>query len=273
MVIPPGKNLTHPEDVKNFSVDDIQRLKKDELAKALDTLIKDNRDNTVNVGQSSNAGVSHGNLEQKLDVLIEEFRNFTRTFKQLECEVNKVKEENQQLREALMQHQRYLENLEAEKRSCNVVFLGVPENELTVTENGGTTTTIREEEEKLSRILHVMQRGNVQIKEFQRLGKFYPGKNRVILAKLQSKQDRDHLLENSTKLKATGGCFSSIYVKKDVHPLVRKELERLRKVEKREKDKPENQGLNVHYNAANREVIVNGIVIDNFKPSFFGERG
>ena len=235
MVIPAGKNLSIPEDVKNFSGDDIQRLRKDELARALDTLIKDNRDNTANVGQGSNLGAHYGNLEQKLDVLINEFRDFTRTFKQLEVEVITVKQENQQLREALMQHQRYLENLEAEKRSCNVVFLGVPENELNVTENDGTTTAIREDQEKLTKILQVMQRDNIRINEFQRLGKVYPGKNRVILVKLQSKGDRDRLLENSAKLKTTGGPFTEIYVKKDIHPLVRKELERLRKVEKKRK--------------------------------------
>ena len=45
-----------------------------------------------------------------------------------------------------------------------------------------------------------------------------------------------------------------VYVKKDVHPLVRKELSRLREVEKRERDKPENQGRNVRYDYKERKV-------------------
>ena len=277
MVIPAGRNLSLPEDVKALSGDDIHKLKKDELAKALDTLVTDNRSNAANAGQDgslpSSPGTQQGGLEQKLDVLIAEFRNFASNFKQLQCDVVKVKKENQLLREALMQHQRYLEYQEAEKRSCNVVFLGVPENDLFVSETNGTETTITEDEGKLTKLLQVMQRENVHIREFQRLGRADPGKNRVILAKLRSKEDRDRLLDNSAKLKAAGGCFARIYVKKDVHPLVRKELERLRHVERREKEKPENQGLNVFYNAATREVIVDGVVIDSFKPSFFGERG
>ena len=58
-------------------------------------------------------------------------------------------------------------------------------------------------------------------------------------------------------------------LKKDVHPLIRKELNRLREVEKREKEKPENQGLNVYYDGTRREVVVNGNVVDKFRPSFF----
>ena len=81
-------------------------------------------------------------------------------------------------------------------------------------------------------------------------------------------------METAKNLKtAAGGCFSKIYVKKDVHPLVRRELNRLREVEKREKEKPENQGMNVHYNNVCREIMVNGRVVDQFRPAFFAERG
>lgn len=58
-------------------------------------------------------------------------------------------------------------------------------------------------------------------------------------------------------------------MKKDVHPLVRKEFNRLRDVEKREKEKPENQEYDVHYNAIRREVIVNGREVDRFRPACF----
>ena len=47
-----------------------KKPKKDELARALDTLIKDNTDNTTKTRQGSNSEAHYGRLEHKLDVLI-----------------------------------------------------------------------------------------------------------------------------------------------------------------------------------------------------------
>ena len=51
--------------------------------------------------------------------------------------------------------------------------------------------------------------------------------------------------------------------------MVRKELNLIRKVEKEEKGKPENQGHSVRYDHESRCVFVDDILIDRFKPMFF----
>ena len=44
---------------------------------------------------------------------------------------------------------------------------------------------------------------------------------------------------------------------------------RMREVEKAEKEKPENRGRDVRYDPVKRTLSVNGVVIDQFKPQFF----
>ena len=273
MVIPNGKDITQPLGVKNLTEEEIGRMKKDELAQALDTLIKDKRNSENNDTINGRPQGDIRALEMKMDILLQEFQQFNDVHKTINQSMKKLEDENKLLRESLMQHQRYLEALEAEKRAQNVVLLGIPETNMTVRNNDGTLVDIADDNEKIKLVLKVMQRENIHIKQFQRQGEASNGRNRVILAQLNSRNDRDLLLQASSALKSAGDNFVKIFVKKDVHPMVRKEFNRLRDVERREKEKPENQGLQVHYNAARREVTVDGRVIDQFHSMFFANRG
>ena len=60
-----------------------------------------------------------------------------------------------------------------------------------------------------------------------------------------------------------------MYIKKDIHPVVRKEIGRLRKKAKDEKAKAENVGATIVFDAKNRTVTRNGVIIDRFTPKFF----
>jgi hypothetical protein len=60
-----------------------------------------------------------------------------------------------------------------------------------------------------------------------------------------------------------------VYIKKDTHPGIRREMKRLRDTEKREKEKPENQGRTVTYDWKACCVKVDGIIVDSYRPSFF----
>ncbi len=53
--------------------------------------------------------------------------------------------------------------------------------------------------------------------------------------------------------------FLVICIKKDVHPMVRKELNRLKGFTKAEKEKLENIGKTVLYDHKSRKVLVNGV--------------
>ena len=63
--------------------------------------------------------------------------------------------------------------------------------------------------------------------------------------------------------------MSSVYVMKDVHPAVRKEMARLRQREKDEKEKPENVGVTIVFDWKKRVLLREGSIIDKFSPHFF----
>jgi hypothetical protein len=83
---------------------------------------------------------------------------------------------------------------------------------------------------------------------------------------------RSNLLEKAKALKDIAD-LKMIYVKKDVNPMIRKEFQRLRDVEKKEKEKPENRGKPVKYDPATRNVYVGDQVIDSFQPTFLPRWG
>ena len=92
------------------------------------------------------------------------------------------------------------------------------------------------------------------------------GRNRPILAKAPSKEQRDKILENTKALREASPSYRRIYVKKDVHPAIRKEWKRLRDVEAAEKAKPVNQGWTIQLDYKRREVTRDGVVIDKWSP-------
>ena len=99
-----------------------------------------------------------------------------------------------------------------------------------------------------------------------------PAKCRPLLVKTANKQMRDSLLEEAKKLKdkedgvplAQKVGYDSVYVKKDIHPSVRREWKRLRDLVDTEKVKPANQGCDIKLDPKTRTVTRNGVVIDRW---------
>ena len=79
---------------------------------------------------------------------------------------------------------------------------------------------------------------------------------------------RSRILANAKNLKTAGEKFSRIYVKKDVHPGVRKEWQRLREAEAKEKERPENAGCDIRLDTRQRKLYHDGEVIDTWNPQF-----
>ena len=63
------------------------------------------------------------------------------------------------------------------------------------------------------------------------------------------------------------GC-SRIYIKKDLHYTVRRELNRLKRREMQEKCNPVNEREDIKFNWNKRIMTINGMIVDKFKPSF-----
>ena len=76
-------------------------------------------------------------------------------------------------------------------------------------------------------------------------------------------------MDRVKNLKTSGELFKKIYIKKDIHPSIRKEWERLRSVEKTEKDRPENVGCVVRLDTQERKVYRDNVVIDSWNPQGF----
>ena len=87
-----------------------------------------------------------------------------------------------------------------------------------------------------------------------------------------SKARREQVLQKTANLKTYGPDnhpFRRVYVKKDVHPAVSKEWKRLHDLEKNEKEKPENQGVEIKFDKDTRQLLRDGVVIDRFAPAYF----
>ena len=92
---------------------------------------------------------------------------------------------------------------------------------------------------------------------------------RPILVTVASKIIRDNILQKTRQLKDAGDEYNRVYVKKDVHPSIRKEWKRLFDAEKTEKERPENAGCVVHFDKRERKLYVDGNVIDSWNLQYF----
>ena len=160
--------------------------------------------------------------------------------------------------EIISRQQRYLEALDKKERENNIIILGVPDNQESL--NGATS-----DEAKVKKVLEKVEADTEVVRSVRRLGS---GNNserrRPILVTLASREERDTLLDKAKRLKTSGEPFKKIFIKKDVHPSVRAEWRRLWDTEKREKERPENVGCNIHFNVRERKLYKNGMVINQW---------
>ena len=163
--------------------------------------------------------------------------------------------------EIIVKQQLFLEALDRKEREANLVVLGVPDYE---EDFDGASS----DESKLSKIWTKIGVGDVTTTH-RRLGQRNTQRSRPILVTLQDKNERVNILDRAKHLKTSGELFKKIYIKKDIHPSVRKEWERLRSVEKTEKERPENVGCVVRLDTRERKVYRDNIVIDSWNPQGF----
>ena len=108
------------------------------------------------------------------------------------------------------------------------------------------------------------------ISNFTLLGLGQPNdRGRFLHVICDTQQQRDAIITTAKELMNAGNLYSRVYIKKDIHPVVRKEIGRLRKKAKDEKAKAENVGATIVFDAKNRTVTRNGVIIDRFTPKFF----
>ena len=102
----------------------------------------------------------------------------------------------------------------------------------------------------------------------KRLGKQNQDRIRPILVTLENTDVKDKILSEAKKLKSAGQLYKKIYIKRDVHPAVRREWKRLYYTLEVEKNKPENMGHSVTIDKRKRQIIRDGQVIDKWNVNF-----
>lgn len=234
--------------VRLLAPNEIDKLKNAQLKQALATLIGENKN------EPSNA------------VLLEELRGVKQIVAEMATLKQKVNELSERLDDAykvIHQQQLFLESLDGKERRCNIVITGLleAEDELGETDDAKIHKVLEK-----AGCLETLDRSSWRVR---RLGKPNERNKRPILIALKDQAQRDIILNSAKNLKNASTPFSTVYIKKDVHPAVRKETGRLRKREKEEKEKAENVGVNITYDWKNRVLLRDGVVIDRFTPRFF----
>ena len=255
-----NRDLSDSNDVKRMSPAEVKKLNKDQLQFALRTLMGESSEDTA----AGPAVIQMTRIETKIDNLLEKW---SKEKEELRNEIKGLRKEKEKISETLAQHQKMLEMLEADRRASNVIMTGVSEEQI-----GDADTDTK----KVQLILTTIGQPGVQVKNVERLGKptqdqrQSTGGNsrpyrRPLKVVLKDPGARKDVLECARKLKDSDDQLKTVYIKKDVHPLVRKELNRLRDVTKTEKERPENQGKNVRYDFKERKVYVGDVVVDSFQ--------
>lgn len=237
------------EDVRSLSQPQINKLTNAQLKTAL----------SIMVNADSSSDPSNAVLLQEIRSL----KNDVEEIKNVKKDVTELTGRLDQAFKIIQQQQLFLESLDARERQRKLIITGLQEEPDDLGAN---------DQEKLKTVLDsagYSEDFDVANWEVRRLGQNRNSGKRPILVVVESQLRRRAILEKARNLKEAGPPLSRIYIKKDVHPAVRKELGRLRKREKEERDKPENQGVNIKYDSEQRVLLRDGIVIDRYAPSFF----
>lgn len=235
------------------SIAEINAMKKDDLKKTLIDLLEG-----LSTGNNGEDGAD--DTRAMLRTILDEVKKSNVERDKINEEIKSLKKTNETLCETLAQQQRYLESVDAERRACNLIITGVDEG----SDLGHT------DEEKVNLILRTVGHENVTTTYIGRLGAAAANRTRrPIKVVVGSARERNGILKDASKLKNAGDTFSRIYIKKDLHPGVRREIIRIKEAEKREREKPENAGRDVRYDRESRTLTIDGQVVDRFSPAFF----
>ena len=200
-------------------------------------------------------------IQSKFDEL-----GFDRRFDELatryDNEITLLNEKIKEQDRVLSAQQKFLEDLDSEKRAKHLIVLGLKEDG----EDG------EGDNEKFLDVVQTIgvRNDSIKIEEMVRLGKKdanQQNKTRPLKETFEKSSMRNAVLKNAYKLKdqTDDDPYKKVFLKRDTHPEVRNEEKRLYDTFKAEKEKPENVGIDVVFDRKTRVVTVNGEIIDRFK--------
>ena len=203
-------------DLLEMQRSQLTRVNKDELVEILLTAQKDEDNNSMQM------------ILTRLTALMAEVAELKQALMSPDSAINKKVEELQlqvnKQGDIIAKQQRYLEAIDRKERECNLVLLGVPDDNEAL--DGATT-----DRDKVDKLWEAT-RTSCRVTSMRRLGKAGDAgqdrRRRPILVTVASREDRDSVLAVAKHLKTANEPYRKIYIKKDVHPSVREEWRRLR---------------------------------------------
>ncbi|KAG0727601.1 hypothetical protein GWK47_034297 [Chionoecetes opilio] len=219
---------------KTIPRNQLENLRKSELIDIILTM-KDDDEGSASISKILNEVIEELDMIKKL--VVSPVSVINKKMDALEVEIGKQAE-------IIFKQQLYLEAPYRKERRANVVILGVPDEQEYL--SGAVNDA-----DKLNKVWEILGVNNVAGAHRRLGGTAQGGTNRrcrPILLMLQDESQRQHILEQAKKLKNAGEAFKKIYVKKDIHPAVRKEWKRLHDAERTEKERAGNVGCVIHFN-------------------------
>ena len=184
--------------------------------------------------------------------------------KNLKQEVQSLSDRLDEAYTIIHYQQLFMESLDSKERRRNLVITGLTEN--TEDDMGES------DNDKVVKVLQAAgYSGTLNSAEWQmkRLGQVNQRRARPLLVTQEDQGKRDAIIRCARNLKEAEEPLKKVFIKKDIHPAVRKENGRLKAREREEKEKPENAGVNIVYDWKKRVLLREGMVIDRFSPRFF----
>ena len=248
---------TQLSELRGMQRTQLQRKNKDELIDAVLALAaQDEKDSLTEITKKLTDVMTELDALKRLVTSPESSTN--KKIAALEAQLEKQDE-------VIAKHQMYLESLDRKEREANLVILAVPD------ENEALDHAVTDED-KFGKVWAAMGAGTLH-GSHRRLGRLTENgaarRARPILVTLRDKTLRSNILDHARSLKNQNEPYKKTYVKKDVHPTVRKEWQRLREVERKEKERPENVGCMICLDTRERKLYRDGCVIDSWKPQPF----
>ena len=248
------------ETVRTLTRNDVSGLSPNDLKKALNTLLTECREAVTNRQLAGNNDPTNAELLQE----IRELRGTMSNVKEIKEQVKEMGNRLTTMYQIVHQQQLFMESIDNRERRCKLVITGLPEGP----DDIGTGD--------IAKLQTVLTKAKCPSEmdpstfTLRRLGQENNARGpRPLHVTVTTPQQRETIITAAKELKNAGGAFARVYIKKDTHPAVRKEVGRLRQREREEKNKAENQGVSIVYDAKQRILTRDGTIIDRFTPTFF----
>ena len=207
------------------------------------------------------------NVNSTLGKQVKALENVNNKICHLEQLSNKLEQLDQRFKDSISEinraqayQQRFFEEVDARCRRNNIIIMGIPEEDI---ESPLGSSDLERVECVIQKTDTPLTRGNFHMR---RLGQ-RSSQPRPILLTLECHETGREILNNAKQLRYDNEC-ANIFIRRDIHPTLRFEANRLRIRERNERANPENKNADIQYDRKERVLTKNGVIIDRFRPTF-----